>query len=69
MVTAPFSDSLCDVTMAKFIRTNKLPSSPTPTPTPPPPSFSPLHDTFSVFQLVCCCRGSMLTNAVLLLFC
>ena len=36
MVTAPFSDSLCDVTMAKFIRTNKLPSSPTPTPTPPP---------------------------------
>ena len=37
MVTAPFSDSLCDVTMAKFIRTNKLPSSPTPTPTPPSP--------------------------------
>lgn len=32
MATAPFSDSLCDVTMAKLIWTNKLQSSRTPTP-------------------------------------
>ena len=67
MATAPFLDSLCNVTMAKLIQAKKLPSSP---PSPPPPALTPhVHKTLSVFQLVYCCHGSMLTHTVLSLFC
>ena len=53
----------CDVTMAKPIRINKLPSS------PPPPLPLCIRRQLSVFQLVYRYHYSKLTHTVLLLFC